>query len=1042
MPATEWAETSAAQDGLWYLNRLYHGSAQHHVHRVYRVTGPLDVGSLSAAWRTMAGRHGALRTTLVERAGRPTQRIAPEYRDDEPSFVDLTADRTTPERWCEQQIARPMRLATGPLARLRTARIGNDEYLVVLILHQAIIDEPSTSKLVSELSAHYAASVPPGGPPPVQFADYTRRRRNPEGRLLDWWTSALTPLPALAASLPLDRPHPANPSFAAGVVRFDWGDRVGRALARRCAAEQATPFEVLLAALQSLLFRYGGEERIAVGAPVTVRPRSGFHDAIGAFENLLVLCADFSGRPTFRDLLGRVARFTRHAVDRRELPFDRLVSALGPDRAPGRLPMCDVLFDYRAEPEAELDLPGVTVRREHVHGGHTRTDLTLRIDRAGPAVAGHLEYRRCLLDRASAHRIAGQLRVLLTAALREPGTPVDELPLEDPDRIGAAVRAADRTAAAPHAERPVHELVHARAARHPARHAVDRLTYAQLEKHAAAVGDALRELGGVHGSAVAVRMSPGARQVSALLGVLDAGGYVVCLGAGDAGERGKAVLSDVRPQCLVVGGERSGDPLCAWFRERLGGTVLDVDDLAARSRPPPAPGRLRDRAYVAYTSGSTGRPKGIAQSHGSFAQFVTWWAGEFGVGPGSRVAQWAAPGYDASLVEIFATLAAGGTVCPVPERIRAHPEKLVRWLAAERITLFQSVPSFARELLEVINSQGAPPALDHLLLAGEALPGELANRLRAALPAVRLVNLYGPTESILATWHEVAGPVHGMTPVGRSIPGRQVLVLDDSDRPCAAGVTGNIVIRSPYLTPRYFGAAAADEAPFAPLHGPAEYGLDRGACYRTGDLGRLRWDGPLEFRGRRDFQVKFHGTRVELTEIETALAAHPPVAECAVLPVTGEDGLVTRLVAYVVPRRGTASGPADWREVLRRRFGELLLPVSFKRVAAMPRNIGGKVDRGRLPAPDPSGARTAREPASPAEKAMAAIWSELLGHEQGSTDHTFFAAGGHSLLVLRLLDRVTEQFHVDVSLEEYFENPTLAALAALVEAKVTAKPRP
>ncbi|GAA2076870.1 hypothetical protein GCM10009780_11900 [Actinomadura alba] len=1033
-------------------------------------------------------RHDALRTTLVERDGLPMQRIAVGYGAP-PLFADFgpvpaAARAEAVARWVARQVAIPMRLAEGPLARLSVARLGNREHVVVLLLHQAIADEASMSILVNELSACYAAAmhdVAHRALPdlPAQYPDYARWQRRqasvPEFRqMLSWWTSTLAPPPP-ALTLPVDRPRPEEPSSAGGVVRFDWSDEVGRPLLRLCETERTTPFVVLLAGLQSLLFRYSGEERVAVGSTVTARPQSSFKDLIGLFENILILCTDFSGRPTFRELLGRVARFTGIALDHRELPFQQLVATLDIDRDPRRLPLADVMYVFQETPEAELRVPGAVVRQERIDSGWARTDLTLKIDQVQPSVAGSLEYRRALFDGASVQRILDQLRTLLAAALVEPDTAVDALPLDGPGRLRAMVRDADQTAAAPSGELAVHELVHMRAKERPSADAVrwdgDAITYGELEEQAARVTDALAGLCEAEGAAVAVRMPVGPRRVAALLGILDAGAHVVCLGSRDAGERGRAVLSDLRPVCLVVDGEALGDHFCEWYREELGGRVLDVGTLdqirgvpgtpvsAAQGTPVrAAPG---DLAYIAYTSGSTGRPKGIAQSHRSFAQFVAWLAGEFGVGPGSRVAQWAAFGYDASLVEIFATLVAGGTLCPVPERIRAHPEKMVRWIAAERITLFQTVPSFARELLEVISTREVQPggrhrpsapegptgperasrslaALDHLLLAGEALPGELANRLRSALPAVRLVNLYGPTESILATWYEVTGTVHGTTPIGKSIPGRQVLVLDEQDRPCPAGVIGNIVIRSPYISHGYVAGTTADDSAFAPLRGPKELGIE-GDCYRTGDLGRRRWDGFLEFHGRRDFQIKFYGTRMELTEIESALIAHPSVAECAVVPSAGPDGLVSRLVAYVVPRsspEGATGVPAAWRAALRRRFGKATPPVSFREMTELPRNIGGKVDRGRLPVAQP--ATSARPPETAVEKGLAVIWSNLLGSELEnvcSADDTFFAAGGHSLLVLRLLDRIHERFGVEVSLREYFGSPVLADLAKLVESK-------
>jgi acyl-CoA synthetase (AMP-forming)/AMP-acid ligase II len=481
-------------------------------------------------------------------------------------------------------------------------------------------------------------------------------------------------------------------------------------------------------------------------------------------------------------------------------------------------------------------------------------------------------------------------------------------------------------------------------------------------------------------------------------------------------------------------------------------------------------------AYVAYTSGSTGTPKGIAQSHGAFAQFVTWLAGEFGIGPSSRVAQWVAPEHDPSLCEAYAALCAGATLCTVPARIRLHPEKLVDWLADERITFLQTIPSFARELLKVIVSrpgQARLAALDHLVLMGEALPGDLANGLRAALPSVRLANVYGPTETIAAAWHEITDQVTGTVPVGRPIPGRHLLVLDDQDRPCPAGVTGQIVIRSPYVAAGYIGGDGADSNTDSNTDSSAgsSAGSDTGSnagggagggaggragrgddsfrpvrgtvgdlrCYRTGDLGRWRWDGLLEFRGRRDLQVKVAGTRVELAAVAAALASHACVGECAVVPLADPDGLVTHLIAYLVLHRAPAAEPAGLREMLRahlrRHFGTSLRQLSFHVLGhPLPRTAGGKVDRRRLPDPRTVLSRADRPPRTPAERGLAQIWSQLLGTGPAAADETFFAAGGHSLLVPQLIDRVRERFGVTIQIRDCLAHPSLAGLSRLIEA--------
>lgn len=1043
--------TSSAQDELWFLQKLVPESPVHNVCRAFRVTGALDTAALRDAWRATVRRHEILRTTLVEADGLPVQAVAPDW--DPHSFTDLGPVRDLP---FDRLAATPFDLGAGPLARLFTANTGPGEHALLLLAHEAVVDEHSVTRLVEELSEAYAGG---GSTVPVRYADYVQWQRDrastPEfHRLLEHWLAALRPLPP-SLSLATDRARPVGPSFEGGTVPYAWDDEIASALTELSWAEGTTPFTVLLAAFQTLLHRHSGEERVAVGVPVTTRPSALFTDLIGPFRNTLVLCADFTGRPTFRELVGRVAQNAQGAYERREVPFDRLVRALKIDRDPRRMPLCDALFVYRDTSPAELRLTGLTVTPMPVGHGAVTADLTFTVDAVAPALTGSLAYRRNLFDPGTGARILDQLRTLLTAALRRPDLRVDALPLESLPGIGAAVRAADLTADAT-ATRSAPRLVHQAAGRAPESAALtwqgETITYRELERRAAGVTAALRARGEVAGRPVAVRLPSGPGLVAALLGVLDAGAYVLCMGAADTGQRARTMLAGLRPVRMLTDADRTGDELARWYAEELGGTVLDaaagyareLDAAAGTADAEPAAGTagaepaapgLAERAYVAYTSGTTGRPKGIVQTHATLAQFVTWLAAETRLGPGDRLAQWAAPGYDAGLMEIFAALVCGATLCPVPDRIRANPDKLAEWLADERITHFQTVPSFARRLLEAVESRdmaGSLTALTHVLLAGEALPGELAADLRAALPGARLINLYGATETILATWHEVTEPGGGAVPIGRPIPGRHVLVLDDLDRPCPPGVTGHLVVRSPYVALGYVEEEADAERAFRPVRGLERFGAGGGRFHHTGDLGRLRWDGLLEFRGRRDTQIKFNGNRVDLAEVEAELSADDAVAECAVVPAAGPDRLVRRLIAYLVPHPRRDISADRLRAGLRRRFGKGVPPVTIRTVTALPRNGGGKLDRRGLTG---AGVTPTRAISTRTEREIAELWRELLGGDPAGPDDTFFAAGGHSMLAGRLLDRISKKFGVEVSLWQFLTNPTLAGLAGLVDAR-------
>lgn len=491
---------------------------------------------------------------------------------------------------------------------------------------------------------------------------------------------------------------------------------------------------------------------------------------------------------------------------------------------------------------------------------------------------------------------------------------------------------------------PVHVLVSDKARTSPQEVAVSwttgQISRRDLDRRAARIAATLP---GLAGRPVAVRVPPGPDRYAALLAVLRAGAVLLWSGTGAAGERGRAILEQAAPAAILTGGP--ADELATWYAAQAGVPLLDVTALPAvgSAEPQAAPSVPPQAwAYIAHTSGSTGRPKGVPQTHAALAQFSDWLATEFQLAPGVRVAQWVAPEHDPALCETFATLVAGAVLCPVPEAIRAHPARLLGWLAAERIDVLQTVPSFAQQLLaESTGRPGMRLNLRQLILMGEAVPESLVSGLQSSAPELALANIYGPTETVAATWYRIPPASLGAIPIGRPIPGREVLVVDDQDRLCPPGEVGELVIRSPYVTPGYLGAGPGNPA-FRPVPGG-----DPGRWYRTGDLGVCRDDGLLEFRGRRDQQVKIQGHRLELAEVEAMLLEHESVAECAVLAVPGADGIVTRLAAYVVPR-GEPCVPR-WRAAVRRRFGDVMLPITFTVVpGALPRNETGKVDRRQL----------------------------------------------------------------------------------------------
>ncbi|GIJ22944.1 AMP-binding protein [Micromonospora lutea] len=898
--------------------------------RSYWVSGPLDLDALRAAWQLVLDRHAALHPAPQTVDGVPVS--SPGPHPDSFAVHGHEAAPTAPTA--------PADLGTGPLAQLTVYPVTVRHHRVVLRAHLAVADPTSMSALAADLSTAYreAAAI----------------------------------APVRAATLPPTPAPDAGVLATAGEVAFDWRPDLGRAVRDLALREGTTVDTVLLSACHVVLARHREDDDGPIAVAEDLR-QPGQQHVVGPLTTLSPVDGRVGDAQTFRAYLRCMAR-RRHDVRRhRPPPLRWLVRAGDPDLGGG--PRATVLA---VAVPAPLRLAGTEVLALPSPVRALPVDLLLTVEPTIGTLAGTLASPADRIGRRWIMGFLRQLRTLLTVALRDPDLPLAELPLEDAAHRAATLHAADATAVP--TPRPVTELIHRCRDRFPDAVAVrgetGNLTYAELTAEASALAAWLTAQVPVAGRPVALRLPMGPALVRASLAVLYAGGHITWLDPADAGDRVQTLLGDLSPAVLLLGDAATGEPLAEWFRIARGGLVLTTgsEPLPPASPPTPSPAAPTSAAYVAFTAGSTGRPKGVVQTHAALAQFALWLGRTAQLRPGSRVAQWAAITHDPALCEVFAALTSGATLVPVPQRVRVHPERFVHWLDREGITMVQTVPSFARELVGVIEKDGrVPDRLAHLFLIGEALAAGVANRLRQALTGVRLWNLYGPTETVAASVYEIVAPVHGeRVPIGRSIPGRQVLVVDGRGRHCPAGVPGEIVVRSRYAGPAYLpvGAGAGpDDASFRPLPGLPPAADPAAGCYRTGDLGRRRLDGELEYLGRRDHQVKLAGHRLELAAVQEGLAEHPHVIDCAVAPVTDPDGLVSRLVAFVALRAGVELSVVvpELRGLLRRRHGPVSHRTSFVPLDRIPRNPAGKVDRARLPDPrtvadDPGRAGSAGRP--------------------------------------------------------------------------------
>ncbi len=1027
------APLSFAQQRLWFLDQLEPGSSAYNLSAAIGLTGSLDRGALAGAFSDLAQRHEALRTVFEGRSGEPEQVILQGLQG--LPIVDLSG---LPEPGIEGQrhaladASRPFDLASRPPLRALLLVLSADSHRLVVTMHHIIADGWSKSILLREVGELYAARVEDREPRlpelPIQYPDYAVwQREHLQGEALAeplaYWRETLQGVPSVR--LPADRPR----SMASGGRRG--GSRPARVSPevtdrlRRLAGEgDATLFMALLAGWTALLVRHGAEPDIAVGTPVANRDRPETAGLIGFFVNTLVLRTDLSGDPGFGGLLARVRQGTLAGLARQEVPFEKLVEALHPDRSiqsQQSQPLFQVMLAL--EPAAGLspEWPGLSVEISELPADAAKFDLLLSWAESGGGLVGACEYNAELFDAVTVDRLLERQEILLAAAVADPARRLSELPVLLPTELRqlAAERAGGE---ALFPDSCLHELIAAQAARTPAAVAVEgrgeSLTYGELAERASSLARHLRRLGVGPEVPVAVCLDRTPALVVALLAVLEAGGAYVPIDPAYPRERQAFILEDAAAPVLLTRSD---------LLESLPGTgalpVL-VDRLSGHGRMDrpesrPTPENL---AYVIYTSGSTGRPKGVGIPHRAAVALVSWALASFPAEDLAGVLASTSVCFDLSVFELFVPLAGGGRVI-LADNALALPE-----LADAGVRLLNTVPSAAAEL---VRSGGIPASVRTVNLAGEPLPPELAAALYNC-GVERVYNLYGPTEdTTYSTWELVPRGAERMA-IGRPLSGSWALVLDADLGPVPPGAPGELCLGGVGLARGYLGRPDLTAERFMP--DPLADGAGGGRVYRTGDLARSLHDGRLEYLGRLDHQVKIRGFRIEPGEIEAALRAHPDVLDAVVtVQVGGPAG--PRLVAYGVLG---AESPPDWtalRSFLAGRLPDFMIPAAWVRLDALPLTPSGKVDRKALPAPDWTGSagNASRAPLAGPEEVLAGFWAELLGLPEVGAQDNFFERGGHSLLATRLVSRVRDAFGVDLPLRAVFEAPTVAGLAARVE---------
>ncbi|HEV2754810.1 MAG TPA: amino acid adenylation domain-containing protein, partial [Actinomycetota bacterium] len=1035
---------SFAQQRLWFLHQLDPESPQYNIFQALRVRGALDVEALDRALSDVVARHESLRTTFPTVDGEPFQVVhapAPVTIDvTELDYLDGDKRELEARRVAAAEATRPFDLENGPLLRARALRLDHDDHVVVLAMHHIVSDGWSTAVFTRELSALYNAHRTGERAPlpelPIQYADFAawqRQRLSGDAlrRQLDYWRDRLAGL-APVLELPTDHPRPPVRSGRGGRVPFTIGGDTLAAVGAVAKAQDATLFIALTAAFQALLSRYSGSDDVAVGTPVAGRTRPEVEGLIGFFVNTLVLRTDLSGDPTFRELVGRVRDVALGAYAHQDVPFEKLVEELHPERSLSHTPLFQVMFSLqRIGSDHVLRLGDAELEGFPLQGTTARFDLTLNLIEDGNGATGVVEYNADLFDPATIERLVGHLTNLLEAVAADPDRPLSEVDVMSASERHHVVAELNRTPG----EYPIgciHDLFAARALETPDALAVvaggDELTYRELDERANHLAHRLAGVGVGRGVPVGVCLGRGADLVVALLAVLKAGGIYVPLDPDYPVDRLAFVLRDVAAPAVVTTSE-----LAARLDTAAELVLLDADRDVISARPAiqPAPATTpHDLAYVIYTSGSTGTPKGVGVTHANVTRLFAATAADFGFDESDVWTLFHSAAFDFSVWELWGALLSGGRVVVVPKLVARSPDAFVQLVRDQGVTVLSQTPSAFRQFIRAESeSESLDLPLRVVVFGGEALdPTSLRPWIeRHGVVRPRLVNMYGITETTVhVTLHELTpeDAESPGSPIGRPIPDLRVYVLDPFGNPVPLGVPGELYVGGAGVARGYVNRPALTAERFVP---DPFSGVPGARLYRTGDRARYLADGNIEFLGRVDHQVKIRGFRIEPGEIEACLVVHEAVRDAVV--VARSDAGDKRLVAYVV---GDVATTSELRSHVSRSLPDYMVPAHFVVLDELPLTPNGKLDRAALLAPEgrPEVEAPYAPARTPAEEVLAAIWCEVLGLERVGVHDNFFELGGDSILSIQIVARANAA-GLGLTPRLLFQHQTVAALAAV-----------
>jgi amino acid adenylation domain-containing protein len=1049
------APVSFAQQRLWFIDQLTPGIPAFNIPAAVQLKGALNVELLHKAFAEIIRRHETLRTSFTSHQGSPVQVIAPSVNLEIP-VVDLRAmpqpARTKEvQRLVTQDCQHSFDLTQPPLFRVTLVMLDENDQVLILMMHHIIGDVWSVRLLMKELAKLYEAlstaqsfSLPEL---PIQYADYAVWQRDwLQGPTLlaelGYWKEQLEGMTE-ELELPLDHPRPP--------VQSIWGakhflkvpkavDAGVRALGRK---HGASLFMTLLAGWKALLHRYTGQEDIVVGAPVANRNRSEYENMIGFFVNSVLLRTDISGDPTFLELLARVREMVFGAFSHQDFPFERLVEVLQPVRNMSRNPLYQTDVILQNAPTAAYKVTGMSFEPLPVETGTAQLDMTLDLWEEADGLGGWLEYDTDLFDRSTISRMVNHYVRLLEKVVENPALRISEIPLLTEAEERQLLVEWNDTAREYDLGVVYSQLFEKQAGERAQEIAVicgsERLSYEQLNDRANHLAHLFLQEGVGPETVVALLAARSVDLLVGMLAVFKAGGAYIPLDPLHPAQRHLQVLEQSRAPVVV-----SAKAFLPALQEAIDGLpqapkVIVLEELPASQHPmqnPPVRCTPADLAYVLFTSGSTGVPKGVMIHHRGMINHLLANIEKLGMTHADVMAQTASQCFDISVWQFLTPLILGGCVHIFDDEITKDPPRLLREVDRHAITVFETVPSLLQVALAETRGAGSPKlnALRWLLPTGEAVSAQLCREWFHEYPDVPLMNAYGPSEcSDDVTLYAMEQPPDEASlrvSIGTPVANLQVSVLDKNLRHVPIGVGGELCVRGVGVGRGYLSQPDRTAVVFV----PDPFSREPGArMYRSGDRARYRADGHLEFLGRMDHQVKVRGFRIELGEIEAVLGHHQGVQDAVVIVREDTPG-DRRLVGYVILRKGVQCNPKELQEHLKQKLPDYMVPAAFVVLERLPVTPNGKVDRKTLPIPEmDTETQDFVAARKPVEEVLAGMWADILGVEKVSVEGNLFEMGAHSLLVTQVVSRIRKAFSVEPPLRTFFESPTVAGMARVIE---------